>query len=109
MQDNSSVHTTHNTLEWFDENHIDLEDNPPLSPDLNPIEHAWVELKHCLHQQYPDILDTPGGPDRIRAHLAEVLPLVWETIPDSFFKKLWKSMPSRVEAVINVNGWYTRY
>jgi len=109
MQDNSSVHTAHDTLEWFDENNIDLEDHPPLSPDLNLIEHAWVELKRRLHQQYPDILDTPGGPDRIRARLAEVLPLIWDTIPDSFFKKLWQSMPSRVAAVIDVKGWYTCY
>jgi len=47
--------------------------------------------------------------DTVRKRLAEVLPLVWETIPDSFFEKLWKAMPSRVAAVIEAKGWYTKY
>ena len=109
QQDNSKVHTARDTMAWLDENRIDLEDHPPLSPDLNPIEHAWVELKRRLHKQYPDILNTPGGPERVRDRLAEVLPLVWETIPESVFEKLWKSMPSRVAAVIEARGWYTKY
>jgi len=109
QQDNARVHTAKDTRQWFADNAIDLEDHPPLSPDLNPIEHSWVELKRRLYLQYPDILDTRGGPDRIRQRLAVVLPLVWATIPDSFFEKLWRSMPSRVAAVIDAKGWYTRY
>lgn len=109
QQDNARVHTAKDILAWLDENGIDLEDHPPLSPDLNPIEHAWVELKRRLHKQYPDILDTKGGPEKVRDRLAEVLPHVWATIPDTFFEKLWKSMPSRVAAVIEAKGWYTKY
>ena len=45
QQDNCSVHTATAVMEWFDSNSIDLEDHPPCSPDLNPIEHVWVELK----------------------------------------------------------------
>lgn len=96
-------------IAWFEENNIDLEHHPALSPDLNPIEHVWTELKKRLHQQYPDIVDTPGMPDKVKEKLAEVLPLVWDTIPEEFFEKLWRSMPSRVEAVIEAKGWYTKY
>ena len=109
QQDNARVHTARHTCQWFADNALTLEDHPPLSPDLNPIEHSWVELERRLYIQYPDILDTRGGPNRIRQRLAEVLPLVWATIPNSFFEKLWRSMPSRVSAVIDANGWYTRY
>ena len=65
QQNNARVHTSKDTRDWFADNGIDLEDHPPLSPDLNPIEHAWVELKCRLYIQYPDILDTRGEPDRI--------------------------------------------
>ena len=109
QQDNARVHSAKDTREWFADTGIDLEDHSPLSPDLNLIEHAWVELKHQLCIQYRDILYTRWKPDRIRARLAEVLPLVWVTIPDSFFEKPWRSMPSQVVAVIDAKGWYTRY
>ena len=103
------IHTAQDTREWFADNMINLEDHPPLSPDLNPIKHCWVDLKWRFYTQYLDIRDTQGGPDRIRARLAEVLPLVWATIPDSFFEKLWCSMSCRVAAVIDAKGWYMRY
>ena len=109
QQDNTRVHTAKDTREWFADNAIDLEDHPPLSPDLNLIEHAWVELKRQLCIQYRDILYTRWEPDRIRARLVEVLPLVWVTTPYSFFEKLWRSMPSQIAAVIDAKGWYTRY
>jgi len=105
QQDNAHVHTAHDTRQWFADNGISLEDHPPLSPDLNPIEHTWVELKRPLYLQCSDILDILGGPNRIGQRLAELLPLMWATIPDSFFKKLWRSILSRVSAVIDAKGW----
>ena len=66
----------HDPRQWFAENEITLEDHPPLSPDLNPIHHSWVELKRQPYLQYPDTLATQDGPDRIRQWLAVVLPLV---------------------------------
>ena len=58
---------------------------------------------------YPDIATTPGGPDRVRARLIEVLPEVWDSLPESLFERLWQSMPDGVAAVIAAKGWYTRY
>ena len=62
-----------------------------------------------LHKQYPDIADTPGGPDAIRALLLEVLLKVWDSLPEQLFDNLYRSMPDRVAAVIDAKGWYTRY
>src|SRR5207253_265395 len=82
---------------------------PPYSPDLNPIKHAWIELKKCLYQQYPRIGDTAGGKETVKKMLANILPLVWKTISEEFLKKLWKLMPDKVAAVLEARGGYTKY
>ena len=84
-------------------------EHPPYSPDFNPIEHTWVELKRRLHPKYPHLGDTPGGPVKVREKLAIILPEIWDEIPSSHFEKLVQSMPDRVAAVIDAKGWYTRY
>jgi len=109
QQDNSPVHKAYSVMDWLETNKIDIIEHPPYSPDLNPIEHVWVELKKRLHQQYPRISDTPGGKEAVKKKLAEVLPLVWESIPSEFFEKLWRSMPKRVAAVLEARGGYTKY
>ena len=109
QQDNAPVHKAYSVMALFERHDVGLEEHPPYSPDLNPIEHVWVELKKRLHQQYPRIRDTPGGKEAVKRILAQVLPLVWETIPEEFFEKLWKSMPNRVAAVLEARGGYTKY
>jgi hypothetical protein len=58
---------------------------------------------------YPDIGNTIGGLDKVKARLAEVLPEMWEEILVAHFEKLLNSMPNRVAAAIDPKGWYTRY
>jgi len=76
QQDNAPVHKAYNVMDWLERNSIEVVEHPPYSPDLNPIEHAWVELKKRLYQQYPRIADTSGGKEAVKKRLAEVLPLV---------------------------------
>jgi transposase len=96
-------------MDWFERNCVELVEHSPYSLDLNPIKHVWVELKKRFHQQYPRIGDTPGGKKAVKKRLAQVLPLVWETIPEEFFEKLWISIPNRVAAVLEARGGYTKY
>ena len=62
-----------------------------------------------MYQQYPRIGDTAGRKRTVKQRLAHVLPLVWETIPEEFLEKLWKSMPDRVATVLEERGGYTKY
>ena len=66
-------------------------------------------LERQVTEDHPDLADTPGGVDAVKARLAEVLPLCWEKIPETQFETLWKSMPECVQAVIEAKGWQTRY
>ena len=110
QQDNARIDTAGDIMAWFEENNVEVMEWLACSPDLNPLEHCWQHLKDTMHQQYPNIARTPGGPAKARTSLAEVLSKVWrKEIAGDFLESLWKSMPKRVAAVIEAKGCYTKY
>ena len=48
MQDNDPKHTSRHLQAFFAENRINWWKTPPESPDANPIENLWHELKACF-------------------------------------------------------------
>ncbi|ETV96765.1 hypothetical protein H310_10073 [Aphanomyces invadans] len=47
MQDNAPIHKTKIVQDFFDEIAFYILTHPPLSPDLNPIEHVWEYMYKC--------------------------------------------------------------
>ena len=69
------------------------------SPDLNPIENLWSYLDWTLRDR------KCGNLDELWQALQEAL----KSLPVDYLTKLVDSMPSRLQAVINADGYPTKY
>lgn len=99
QQDNDPKHTSKLIKEWFLEKNIALVEWPSQSPDLNPIEHLW------------EILDRQIRVKKIKnkIELMETIRSEWNKIPLDTLQKLVDSMPKRCQAVLDANGYATKY
>jgi transposase len=62
-------------------------DWPPYSPDLNPIEHLWAQLKQWINEYYPDLI-TMGKSEEAYQRLFQAIREGWEAISQEAIKIL---------------------
>ncbi|GBN89207.1 Transposable element Tc1 transposase [Araneus ventricosus] len=103
QQDNAPFHKARIVLEWFEE-HTDefhLMYWPPISPDLNPMEHIWDVIELQLRAQSPPCPNILTLRDRCLN--------IWYNLSSVMYQILVASMPRRVAAVLKAKGGATRY
>lgn len=101
MHDNARCHSAATTRQYLNEVGIRTMEWPALSPDLNPIEHVWDELKRRVRKRDPP----PATIERLKSALIEE----WQDISQEDIKKIIRSIKNRLEAVIRARGGNTKY
>ena len=99
QHDNAPCHTALSIKTYLANKKIPVMTWPPSSPDLNPIENLWEILNDQTKDRKPKNED----------ELYELMSDAWESIDDDILHKLVESMPKRCAAVIENNGYSTKY
>ena len=102
MQDNAPCHMARSVSEVLTACGVEVLPWPGNSPDLNPIENVWANIKLRIRE---------GQELTNKAQHKESLRNIWENDPAliCIIEKCIKSMPERVAAVIAANGGATKY
>ncbi|KAG2465757.1 TCB1 transposase, partial [Polypterus senegalus] len=99
QQDNDPKHTAKISKEWLQDNSVNVLEWPSQSPDLNPIEHLWRDLKMAVHRRFPSNL----------TELERCCKEAWVKPAKDRCAKLVASYSKRLEAIIAGKGASTKY
>ena len=100
MQDNDPKHTSNLCGDFFTENHVNWWKTPPESPDLNPIENLWHELKEYQRREVKP---------KTKDELVNGILAFWSTVDVAKCKKYIGHLRKVIPRVIEVNGDATGY
>lgn len=95
LQDGATCHTARYTKEYLSELGIRIQQNPPHSPDMNPIEMIWSIIKRSVSLQNP----------RTRNQLITAAVASWDAIEiETISKAINKLKSVLAPKVIESNG-----
>lgn len=100
MQDNDPKHTSGITQSFIEERGINWWKTPAESPDLNPIENLWHELKEFIRREVKP---------RKKDELVEGIMRFWQTVDKAKCKKYIRHLDKVIPRVIELNGDATGY
>ncbi|CAI8009403.1 Transposable element Tcb1 transposase, partial [Geodia barretti] len=100
MQDNDPKHTSRQAKEFFSQHSINWWRTPPESPDANPIENLWHELKEYIRRV--------TKPKRKEELVSGILRF-WSTVTPSKCQKYISHLDKVIPEMIRVNGEATGF
>ncbi|CAJ0946789.1 unnamed protein product [Ranitomeya imitator] len=98
QHDNDPKHTARATKEWLRKKHFKVLEWPSQSPDLNPIENLWRELKVRVAKRKAKNITA----------LEEICMEEWANIPTTVCGNLVKTYRKRLTSVIANKGYITK-
>jgi len=99
QQDNARFHTTPETVTYLHERGVTLIEWPPWSPDFNPIENLWNVLKARVYARFPQSLE----------EMEQFIREEWEATDLKFISRICRSMPLRLQLLLDNNGHKISY
>ena len=99
QQDNDPKHKSNAVQHWLFTHGVQCIDFPPYSPDLNPIENLWNDLKRRIEKRNARDIE------ELRGHVNEE----WAATNKDLLVCLSHSMPKRCKAVVANCGHKTTY
>ncbi|KAF2351942.1 hypothetical protein FHG87_017305 [Trinorchestia longiramus] len=99
QHDNTPKHTVNETKEWLRMKKINILEWPSQSPEMNPIENLWRELKLKIQKK---------GPNNI-TELKEICIKEWKKITLETCERQVVNYYKRLEAINNNKGYATKY
>ena len=95
--DNASSHTAHQTIEYLEQQNVEILDHPPYSPDLSPNDFfTFPKIKKKLRGQR-----FQTSKEAVQAYESAIL-----TTPTSEWNKCFKNWFERMEKCIKYRGEY---
>lgn len=101
QHDNDPKHKSKSVQNWLSNQEFEVLSWPAQSPDLNPIEHLWSEVKRKLNKF--------ESPPKGILELWERIQRIWNEISAETCQNLINSMPRRINDVIKAKGRWTKY
>ena len=100
MQDNDPKHVSVYAREWMEENQVNWWKTPPESPDLNPIENIWHELKEFICREVKP---------KTKEELVRGIVSFWGAVDKDKCIKYIRHLRKVISKVIEVGGQATGY
>ena len=100
MQDNDPKHTSKKVAEFFTQSGINWWKTPPESPDLNPIENLWHELKEYIRREVK-----PSNKSELESGIIRS----WRTVDVHKCCKYINHLQKVIPRVIDLKGAATGY